>query len=470
MRKKYRKYKHGGIQQLRINAPTMPINFGSNFDSFAPYRNFGLSSSATSAIQGTGNTALRQTGGTALNAAGNLLGTYTSSLFGDSELGQQAGGLVGGAVGNAFSTMSNNLLKPGVSLTQGLGQNVGASVAGAGLGIAGNYIGKGVTKALGNSRGGRFLGQGVASTIGGVGGMLAGNAIQGTQGVLKGLKSAKAAVNAVQQAGNVADGAQAGLNAAKFAAGANIAGIAGQVVGSALESAFGKSHAYGGKYGKITQGMDTAYDMIQSGVSFIPGVGQLISGAMAINKGLTNAFGSTDGMTKQDAIFGSALNPLGFLGNWINMSGAQRTHTFNNQSWQNTERADSFMQDSFGNLGKVFENARSKAGKVYGLFSRKKFNKAQDLIARANNSWSTVLDMANQNEYQNIRANDMASVNTDLYTQMIQGGLDQIARGKNGMKMLSFATTGGYQDTGMRLLSGAALNSSGMRMLSNAAI
>ena len=31
---------------------------------------------------------------------------------------------------------------------------------------------------------------------------------------------------------------------------------------------------------------------------------------------------ATDGMTKQDAIFGSALNPLGFLGNWINMSGA----------------------------------------------------------------------------------------------------------------------------------------------------
>jgi len=54
---------------------------------------------------------------------------------------------------------------------------------------------------------------------------------------------------------------------------------------------------------------------------------------MAVNKGLMNAFGSTSGMTIQDSILASPLNPLGFIGNWINMAGARDTRTFDNQSW-----------------------------------------------------------------------------------------------------------------------------------------
>lgn len=444
----------------------MDINY-QRFDSFAPWmqapqlKTNSLDKSWMSSLS-TNNTSLgvspyQQLTGQLVGNLGGRISTFASQMFGDEEAGQVVGDVVGQGVGSVFSGLSDNIIK-GNALGQGLGQNAGSSMAGAALGIAGKYAGKGITNAMGNSWGGRFLGQGVSSTIGGVGGMLAGNAINGTKGVLSGLKAAKSAVNAVQNAGHVADGAKAGLSAARMSAGMSIGGLAGQVVGTALSAATGPSHAYQGKYGKITKGMDTAYDAVQSAIGFVPGWGQLVSGLMAVNKGLTNVFGSTDGMTKQDAILGSAwAGPL----NWINMAGARKTGVFGDQSWQNTERTESFMQNSFGNLAERFAKAREEAGKTYGTFSRKAYRKAQANVGKANRAWGQILNMTNQNEYQNIRSRDMDSINDQRYAQMIQGGWQPMARGKNGMKLLSFATTGGYQDTGMRLLSRAALNSSG---------
>jgi len=48
---------------------------------------------------------------------------------------------------------------------------------------------------------------------------------------------------------------------------------------------------------------------------------------MALNKGLSNIFGSTDGMTLQDSILGSAW--AGAPLKWINMWGSSKTGTFN---------------------------------------------------------------------------------------------------------------------------------------------
>jgi hypothetical protein len=74
--------------------------------------------------------------------------------------------------------------------------------------------------------------------------------------------------------------------------------------------------------------MDTAYDLVQTGIGFIPGWGTFASGMMSLNKGLSNIFGSTDGMTKTDAILGSAFMPAPVK--WLNMAGASTTGTFNN--------------------------------------------------------------------------------------------------------------------------------------------
>jgi len=57
-------------------------------------------------------------------------------------------------------------------------------------------------------------------------------------------------------------------------------------------------------------------------------VGAAISAGMALNKGLSNIFGSTSGMTKQDAILGSAFMPAPVK--WLNMAGARTTDTFKN--------------------------------------------------------------------------------------------------------------------------------------------
>ena len=357
----------------------------------------------------------------------------TDKLFDDSELGRGLGTLFSSGVSSAGNTLSDNLLK-GTTLTEGLGTNAGASVAGAGAGLAANYLGQGINSLGGNTMLSRGIGQGVATGLGTVGGAAMSNLVQ--YGTL---------------AGKTANGAKTAL-IGKAAGAINPYALAMNVVGSGLGAAFGPSKEYGGRYGNITQTMDSVYDTAMVGANFIPGVGQMVSGVMALNKGLSNVFGSTDGMTKTDAILGSAFMPAPVK--WLNMWGASSTGTFDRQSWQNQQKANSFMGDAFGNLGDRFNQAREEAGKTYGTFSQGAKRDAQRNIDFANYAWGQIMDMANQNEYQNIRSQYMSSINNQRYAQAIQGGWTPLARGKQGMKILNNATN---HNIGMRLLSGAAL-------------
>lgn len=389
-----------------------------------------------------------------INAVGSTLSDLAADgIFGDSEFGRGIGTVFSQGVTTATDTMANNIIK-GTSLTQGLGKNVGSSVAGAGAGLAANYVGKGITAALGDSKLARGIGQGVATGLGAVGGQALGNLIKtGTASntLTDSIKAIKA-YKAIKGAKDVSDAAKTAAKAAKMAGVANLAGLGMTVAGTALGAAMGPSKEYGGKYGNITQIADTAYDAITAGVNFIPGVGQVISGALALNKGLSNLFGSTDGMTVQDAILGSAFMPAPVK--WLNMWGASKTGTFDNQSWQNSEKTKSFMGNAFGNLQGKFDQAREEAGKTYGTFSQGARREAQSNINFANRAWDQVLAMADQNELQNIRSQAMSSINNQRYAQDIQGGWSPVARGKYGMKILNNATN---HNIGMRLLSGAAL-------------
>ena len=371
----------------------------------------------------------------------------------------------------AGSTITGNIVK-GYGLTEGLKENVAESLGGAAVGYAGNLIGQGINSLGGNSMLSRGIGQGVATGIGTIGGQAVSNLLNGKkafQGISDSFKAIKTYKNAVKDAkdiakvgGSVNDLSQ--LKNLSTAAKWNLAGIGGQIVGSGLQAAFGPSKEYGGKYGNITQGMDTAYDLVQTGVGFIPGFGTAASGMMALNKGLSNIFGSTDGMTKTDAILGSAFMPAPVK--WLNMAGASTTGSFNNQSWQNTEKADSFMGNAFGDLGDKFQRAREEAGKTYGTFSQGAYRDAQKNINFANNAWDQILAMADQNEYQNIRSQIMSSINNQRYAQMIQGGWNPIYRGKQGMKIFNNATN---HNIGMRLLSAAALIDNKQMILCSAA-
>lgn len=382
----------------------------------------------------------KQIGSAGVQVATDYLSNQLSDkLFDDSELGRGLGTLFSSGVSSAGNTISNNLIK-GQFLTQGLGQNVGASLAGAGVGLAANYLGRGITSAMGDSRLGRAVGQGISTGLGTLGGAVASNLINGTKTTFQG----------------------SGLFSKVGAGAINPYALGATVLGSALGAAAGPSKEYAGRHGGITQTMDTAYDLISAGVNFIPGVGQGISAAMVLNKGLSNIFGSTDGMTVQDAILGSAFMPAPVK--WLNMAGASTTGTFNNQSWQNSEKANSFMGDAFGNLQSKFDQAREEAGKTYGMFSQGTKDEAQENIDFANYAWNRILAMADQNELQNIRSQAMSSINNQRYAQKIQGGYKQTAIGKQGMKIFNNATN---HNIGMRLLSGAALIDNKQMILCN---
>lgn len=384
--------------------------------------------------------------------AGQLGNSFTNILGDDTEAGRITGTLFSQGVSSAGNTLATNIMK-GRALTEGLSKNAGASIAGAGAGLAANYIGQGITSLGGNSMLSRGIGQGVATGLGTVGGTVLGNLV-GTGSVLgKSSTLFGSTANVLDKSGKLV----------KAGAAINPYGLGMSVVGSALGAAMGPSKEYTGKYGGITQTMDTVYDLAQVGVNAIPGAGQIISGAMALNKGLSNIFGSTDGMTKTDAILGSAFMPAPIK--WINMWGSSTTGTFNNQSWQNSEKTTNFMQDGFGNLQSRFDQAREEAGKTYGTFSRGAKRRAQANIDYANAAWGKVLKMADQNILQNIKSQDMSSINNQRYAQMIQGGSDpRTLIGRQGMKILNNATN---HNIGMRLLSGAALIDNKQMILCN---
>lgn len=348
---------------------------------------------------------------------GKASDAVSDKIFGDSELGRNLGTIFSSGLNSVGDTVLNNAIKK-AALTDGLTKNLGSSVGGAVAGLGANYLGRGITSILGNNAASRFLGQS-ASTVGGtIGGKILSS---GT----KNLFSGPGSINPI--------------------------GLGMSAVGAGLSAATGPSKEYNGTYGSTTKALDTVYDALQAGIGLAPG-GQIISGALALNKGLSNLFGSTDGMTSTDAILGSAFMPAPIK--WLNMLGSSKTGTFNKQSWQNTQKTSNFMQNAFGDLEDKFSKAREEAGKTYGTFSQGAKKRAQNNIDFANYAWNKILDMTNQNEYQNIRSSDMASINNQRYAQWIQGGFSPLARGKQGMKIFNNSIN---HDLGQRLLSGAAL-------------
>lgn len=398
-------------------------------------------------------------------AFNNLLGV-------DSNWGGGLGTLFAQGSSAALGRMGSNLYK-GQSLFEGVGQDAEQALAGAGVGMLSNWTGRGITSAMGDSTLGRGIGAGTATALGGIGGTIASNlvgfgSIAGKADKLFGtMSTAKKAVESAKLA-NAMQSMNIPMSqeqASKFfkSGAINPYALGMQVAGTALGAMTGPSNEYGGTYGNITRTMDSIYDAATAGANFIPGVGQGISGVMALNKGLSNIFGSTDGMTVQDAILGSAFMPAPVK--WLNMAGAKTTDTFKNQSWQNSEKAATFMQNSFGDLNKKFEKARAESGKTYGMFSHHAYTKARDNLVFANDAWNKVLGMADERELQNIRSQYMSSINNQRYSQLINGGWNPIARGKQGMKILNNATN---HNIGQRLLSAAALIDNKAMILCNA--
>lgn len=178
----------------------------------------------------------------------------------------------------------------------------------------------------------------------------------------------------------------------------------------------------------LTTGLDAGYDAVANGVGMIPGVGTVIGGAMKVggllSDGLTALGVGTDQMTTADKIFDSKfmkLTPMGL----VNAFGAKKADTIykDNETWEQQGSAYG------GSMAKV-DDALTKSGKKYGLFSNRGRKRANRQIAEAKRQQNAVADI-------NEEARDAF--------QSQAGSIDRLNR-RNALSM-----AGGYQSRGMRI-------------------
>lgn len=181
----------------------------------------------------------------------------------------------------------------------------------------------------------------------------------------------------------------------------------------------------------LTTGLNQGYDAAANAVSAIPGVGTIIGGAMKVggmlSDGLTALGVGTDQMTTTDKILDSKflkLTPVGL----INSIGAKKADTI-------TKDNEAFEQvgSAYGGTQATVDDALTKSGKKYGLFSGGARNKANKQI---HNAQMQQIKMGNiADEAQMAFA---ASNNPLLGTQLqLNGGYQQntVRAGKSGLKM-----------------------------------
>lgn len=198
---------------------------------------------------------------------------------------------------------------------------------------------------------------------------------------------------------------------------------------------FGEKSEYDGEKGDVTRSIDSVYDTIQNFAGTIPGVGQAISLGMGANKLLGNVVnklgGGTDGMTNVDSILGSSflsLTPFGL----INGFGGKRADTItkNNEVF---EQVGSSYTGSESNV----DDALTKSGKKYGLFSSGARKEANRQIAEAKRQQSIIEDIADEATDRFAIRDSMAAINGNRRKYYLQGGYNQanVRVGRSGMSL-----------------------------------
>lgn len=341
-----------------------------------------ISSSTNSGANGTGligNTAFGSTG---------VRGFINQQANG--YLGNQMQGLSGSAL---FQTIGGNMQTSGNGAVRGLG----SIIANGGSQVASSFTKPFVDSALKSGLSG-FTKSGISG--------LAKNGLSNVKGMFSGV-----------------GGASFGMGLA----------------GAALSAIAGPKREYAGEKGSLTQGLDTAYDAIATGVQVIPGVGQIIGGAMALGKGVgavLNKFGGgTDAMTNTDAILGSSflnLTPIGI----INGFGGKTSKTMGGKDFMTQNQLNNVWSGYNGTRAQ-YDTALTKENKKYGLFSSGARKRANKLIDKANMDRESLLDMNRMTELGDIKGNNMAGINTTQYAQDLQGGpnFNNLRVGRIGLKL-----------------------------------
>lgn len=178
--------------------------------------------------------------------------------------------------------------------------------------------------------------------------------------------------------------------------------VASQVA-DVVRSFMPENNVYQGPKGSITRGIDNAYD---AAANIAMQINPVIGGAMKVG-GLVS-----DGIT---AIINSAFG--------------KRADTINkdNETWEQQGSAYG------GSLAKV-DDALTKSGKKYGLFSNRARKKANAQISEAKRQQNLVADI-NQEAQDAFAASNYAGIG--LGNQLaLSGGYRSMAIGRNGIKIL----------------------------------
>lgn len=199
---------------------------------------------------------------------------------------------------------------------------------------------------------------------------------------------------------------------------AGVAGIGGQAVDTLDNMFFGKQHA---KDSGLTKGLNNTYDSISNAAMMFSPVGTIVGGAMKAGKfigdGLTALVGGgTDQMTTTDKIMDSTFSKILGVG-LFNDAFGKTTQQFS----ANKGTIEKIGRDYTDSVNTI-EDAVSKAGKKYGLFSNGARKRANRLIDTARTQQNIMTNISN--EYQDQLANKSYLAYT-RYGQDINGGIQQ---------------------------------------------
>lgn len=211
-----------------------------------------------------------------------------------------------------------------------------------------------------------------------------------------------------------------------------------QTVGAAadmLGSFMPEKDEYSGTKGDLTQTLDSTYDNIANTLMDIPGWGTLAGGIMKagsfLGKGVNALGGGTDGMTTTDAILGSSflsLTPFGL----INGFGGSKANTITKD-----EQVFETVGSSYTGTNQTVNDALTKSGKKYGLFSSKARNRANEEIEEAKRQQGVMSWVADEATDRFAIRDSMAAINGNRRKYYLQGGYNQadVRVGKSGMSL-----------------------------------
>lgn len=211
-----------------------------------------------------------------------------------------------------------------------------------------------------------------------------------------------------------------------------VSNVAGGVADITDKTLFGNQIA---KNSDLTNTLNTGYDTASSAIMTMGPYGAIIGGAMKVggllSDGLTALGVGTDQMTTTDRILDSKflkLSPVGF----INSIGASTSDKF---SIDNSIRKQ--IGDSYGGAYAFMDDAASRAGKKYGLFSNGAKNSANRDIAESKVMQGQIGNINKNARDKRSIATSSADLLTTNYMFNLSGGYDQryIRAAKEGSKI-----------------------------------